>query len=660
MGLEGWVLAVKPGRGKLELLLSDGERREWCTVDGRFDLYLKPAREELPYSLECHEDCLGIEEESWLLPPWYTGEVAIKRASFATMEGAKEVAKLVRENSLAEFYNTFPDILTQNFFRLGYQPTAKLKVAGGKVLSVLEDPSAVSYETPQYDWAVIRFFDWHGEVSSLPSGKRPLRYSLTFGRGMRELSSHEGDLSWLESHRREVEAVDIIGYPSRMEIFLKDSGIRPGAVPIKVVSGSGAPSFPDELLKLVEWSRVSYMPLSILSDASIGKPLTSCEARVSMQRKCLISDGPPQLENWKSLRELTLHDRGGLLFRPDPGVHFGVAQLDFASMYPTIIASWNISPETVNPPYGIDTIPIPGTSHCVIPPRSRVGIVSEALEGLVGRRRRIQELSASGDEAARVRQAAIKWLLVASFGYLGFRNARFGKIEAYECVTAISRHLMEKAMKVASDMGFRVLHIMVDSLFVVREDGQAGDFGPLSKAIAEATGIGIKMEALYDWVVFTTNRGTTVGSPGRYFGRLTDGTLKVKGLAMVKRNTPPLVRRAQEEALSILERAKSRDEFMTRLPAAEGVFSRWSKMVEDDGLPPESYVFALRGGRSIGLTHEEGGYLYHAPTVHVIKGRRPYPAELGFGGVDRGHYLRLLESALEEIVPPGTHPVKDS
>src|SRR3989338_10915624 len=41
-------------------------------------------------------------------------------------------------------------------------------------------------------------------------------------------------------------------------------------------------------------------------------------------------------------------DRGGLLFNPPLGYHEDVAELDFVSMYPTIMVEHNVSPETIN------------------------------------------------------------------------------------------------------------------------------------------------------------------------------------------------------------------------------------------------------------------------------------------------------------------------
>lgn len=66
------------------------------------------------------------------------------------------------------------------------------------------------------------------------------------------------------------------------------------------------------------------------------------------------------------------------------------------------------------------------------------------------------------------RAEAIKWILVASFGYLGYRNSKFGKIEAYELVTYYARKTLRRALEIAQEIGIEVLHGIVDSL-VIRE-----------------------------------------------------------------------------------------------------------------------------------------------------------------------------------------------
>ena len=63
----------------------------------------------------------------------------------------------------------------------------------------------------------------------------------------------------------------------------------------------------------------------------------------------------------------------------------------------------------------------------------------------------------------------LKWVLVTSFGYLGFNNAKFGRIDAHIAVCAFDRQVLLQAAKIAERLGFRVLHGIVDSIWIKKE-----------------------------------------------------------------------------------------------------------------------------------------------------------------------------------------------
>src|SRR5207244_7222183 len=78
--------------------------------------------------------------------------------------------------------------------------------------------------------------------------------------------------------------------------------------------------------------------------------------------------------------------------------------------------------------------------------RRRRGLVPQVLEPILAKRARLKRLkqTASDTQARQTydrRQTALKWILVTSFGYLGYKNFVFGRIEAHEAVTAYSREL---------------------------------------------------------------------------------------------------------------------------------------------------------------------------------------------------------------------------
>ena len=57
-------------------------------------------------------------------------------------------------------------------------------------------------------------------------------------------------------------------------------------------------------------------------------------------------------------------------------------------------------------------------------------------------------------------------MLVTCFGYTGYKNAKFGRIEVHEGITGRSRDILLQTKDIAEEMGFRVLHGIVDCLWV--------------------------------------------------------------------------------------------------------------------------------------------------------------------------------------------------
>ncbi len=77
----------------------------------------------------------------------------------------------------------------------------------------------------------------------------------------------------------------------------------------------------------------------------------------------------------------------------------------------------------------------------------------------------------------KARSTAHKWLLVTCFGYLGYKNARFGRIEAHEAVTAHGREALLQAKEAAEELGFTVLHMYVDGLWIQKAgSSEVADF----------------------------------------------------------------------------------------------------------------------------------------------------------------------------------------
>ncbi len=295
----------------------------------------------------------------------------------------------------------------------------------------------------------------------------------------------------------------------------------------------------------LEMARVTGLGVQEAIRKSPGAGITAMQMQTALRDGVLIPAVKQQAEAARTLVSLIRYDRGGMVYQPLVGVHRHVAELDFASMYPAIMVRYNISPETLNQrdaPAGL----IPRTLQPLLVKRLAL---KHCLQALDRRDSRVSDLKA--------RQTALKWLLVVCFGYLGYKNARFGRVESHEAVTAISRELLLQAKENAEEMGFTVLHMYVDSLFVKREGAKGeADFLRLVEKIQTETGIGVTLEGVYRWVLFLpARRDQRIPVANRYFGVFEDGTLKYRGIALRRHDTCPYVARSQLEILGCLAQA---------------------------------------------------------------------------------------------------------
>jgi DNA polymerase, archaea type len=356
---------------------------------------------------------------------------------------------------------------------------------------------------------------------------------------------------------------------------------------------------------LYEVSRVCRLPLHTASRASIGKALSSLQFYHATKEGMLIPWKPALAERFKSRAELLVADRGGFVFEPELGVHEGVAEMDFSSLYPSIMMQKNISAETVRCPCCPDSgnrVPELDWNVCERRPK---GIVPKAVEVIVRKRLEYKALekASRGEERARYesRRNSLKWVGVATFGYLGFNNAKFGRIDAHIGVCAWDRKVLVGAARVAERRGFKVMHGIVDSLWLKKEGAGQEDYERLRGEIEAETEFAISFEGIYKWIAFLPSK-VNAGVPvlNQYFGAYMDGRLKVRGIEARRHDTPALFSACQLEILELLARAATVREAVARVEDCIGVFLRYARSILDYRAPIEGLVFTRNLSRKLG------------------------------------------------------------
>jgi DNA polymerase, archaea type len=318
-----------------------------------------------------------------------------------------------------------------------------------------------------------------------------------------------------------------------------------------------------DLEGLFEISRLCRMPLHEASRASIGRCLTSLHLYNATKKDLLIPWQPLLYEHPKNMVQLFLADRGGLILEPQIGVHEKVAEFDFISLYPNIMLKRNVSAETIFCECCFDNhlFKVPEINYHIC---NKKGLVPESLEIVLKKRLRYKDLKnkTSNPLSKSIydkRQSALKWILVTSFGYLGFSNAKFGRIDAHIAVCAFARSILSQTMHIAEDMNFDVIHGIVDSIWVKKKDSAAkNDYSKLKETIKQETGFDISFEGVYKWIAFLPSViNSHLPVLNRYFGVFEDGTLKSRGIETRRHDIPQFIAQCQKEVLKIMSDADS-------------------------------------------------------------------------------------------------------
>jgi DNA polymerase-2 len=338
-----------------------------------------------------------------------------------------------------------------------------------------------------------------------------------------------------------------------------------------------------DMAGLIELARLAKVPVQRMARTSPGTAITSMQLDRAFQEGILIPWRKGEPERFKTAWDLLVADKGGLVFQPKLGIFEDVAEIDFASMYPTLMALHNLSAETVLCQCCENhDVPEAGYTIC----DKKEGIVPKVLRPLLARRAWLKKMAKEGPPEKREnydrRQTALKWTLVTCFGYLGYRNARFGRIEAHEAVTAFGRETLLQAKEICEEAGFELLHAITDSLWIRKKPLREEDVLALCRKISEATGMTMNLEGVYQWMVFLPSKGNPK-SPvaNRYFGLFKSGKMKARGVSFRRGDIPRLVQEAQLRMLDVLAEAKDADDYRTKIPRILELLLEYSFVLKD-------------------------------------------------------------------------------
>ncbi len=271
--------------------------------------------------------------------------------------------------------------------------------------------------------------------------------------------------------------------------------------------------------------------------------------------------------------------KGAFVMEPKPGIYDCVAVLDFKSLYPSIITTFNIDPSCfVRKPEGFRT---PENGHIfecsekcvkgmVKSPngacfRNEDGILPSIIHNLWASR---EEARKRKDELARY---AIKILMNSFYGAMASPNSRFFNMAIANAITSFAREIIQNTAVEIQKRGYEVLYSDTDSCFVLtraknREDAEEigrklaleiNEFYKdyVKKEFKRDSFLDMQFDKCFLKFLMPKLRKTEVGAKKRYAGLvIKDGKEKIDitGLEFVRGDWTELAKKFQYELLDRL------------------------------------------------------------------------------------------------------------
>lgn len=253
---------------------------------------------------------------------------------------------------------------------------------------------------------------------------------------------------------------------------------------------------------------------------------------------------------------------GAYVHLPKEGIHDGIAVFDFRSLYPSIIVSHNISPETLDCGHrDCKENEVPEMKHCFC--TKEKGFIPQILEEVIKRRIEVKEQMkrmAKTDQYKELynRQFALKILANSFYGYYGYAGSRWYSRVCARSITSWGRYYIKTVIGMAEKAGMDVLYGDTDSLFLKISSRKKTD-SFLKRVNRMLPGImELEFKGMYKRGIFIEAK-TGMAAKKKYALLSESGELVMRGMETRRRDWAKIAKETQERVLMAILKENSRD-----------------------------------------------------------------------------------------------------
>ena len=322
----------------------------------------------------------------------------------------------------------------------------------------------------------------------------------------------------------------------------------------------------DLVIRILDKTKV--LELTVLRSLLTGMPLDRVNAsiasldslyiRETMKRKIVVPTG--------SYIEKEEPIKGGYVRESVPGIYDYILILDFKSLYPSMMRSFNIDPYSYVPDCNGKNLVKAPNGACF---KNQDGILPEILENLFSER----EKAIKGKD--ELTKHAIKILMNSFFGVLGNPNCRFFDMGLVNSITYFGQYILKLTHEEIEKLGYTVIYGDTDSNFVVSKAKSLEEADKIGKKIQDHINnfyknmikkeyhresfLELKYEKCFVKCLMPKLRKAEAGAKKRYAGLvIKDGKEEIQftGLESVRGDWTELAKKYQNELLNMVFHGK--------------------------------------------------------------------------------------------------------
>lgn len=336
--------------------------------------------------------------------------------------------------------------------------------------------------------------------------------------------------------------------------------------------------------------------------------------------------------------------KGAYVMEPEPGLYNYVIVLDFISLYPNVIRTFNIDPLSF------------GKGDDIIAPNGARFSGEEAILPMI-----IENLTAGRAEFKKAGDAtgsyAIKIHMNSIYGALGNPNCRFYSLDIANAITSFARDIIHKTIEQITAAGAKVIYSDTDSVFIAsgaKSYEEALDIGKklqasvnsyfdsyVSKNFKRKSYLYLEHDKTFRRFYMPKQRNVETGAKKRYAGLLVkDGVERISytGIELMRRDWTDLAKKFQLELLDRVFHDREVEAYITEFvkDLKDGKMDDLLVYKKSLRKPVEQYTKSTPPHVKAALLMEGlgKGLIYYRQTVNG-----PEPVENQKSRIDYQHYI---------------------